>query len=166
MSKAEVARGPATTPAARLHTPKHDRPLDVYSYAAAETLRHDRRPDEAEPEFRKALSLQSSLVSRFPDVVPYKAWKAIIQDALAKLLSDHRQMKEACSLLEASTAALRKIRETEPEVPYIDRLLKRSYDNLADVYVRLAQEDLAAEALRRAEQCREDRRPPPPLPRD
>jgi hypothetical protein len=70
---------------------------------------------------------------------------------LAKLLSDYGQMKEARSVLEASTAALREIPETEPEVRYIDKLLKRSYDNLADVYVRLGQEDLAAVALRRAE---------------
>jgi len=135
-------------------------------FILSEMFRHDRRPDAAEPELRKALSLQSSLVSRFPEVVPYKVWKAVIQDALAKLLSNHGQMREACSLLKGSTAAFHEILETEPDAPYVDRLLKRSYENLADVYMRLGQEDLADEALRQAKQYRDDRRPPPRFPHD
>ncbi len=135
-------------------------------FVLSEMLRHDRRPDEAELGLRKALSLQSSLVSRHPDVIPYQAWQATIQDALAMLLRGQGQMKEACSLLEAATAKLRGILETEPEAHYIERLLSRSYDNLADMYRQLGQEDLADEAIRQAEQHRDDRRPPPRFPHD
>ncbi len=135
-------------------------------FILAETLQHDRRPDEAELGFRKALSLQSSLVSRFPAVVPYRAWKAIIQQTLAKLLSDRKQMEEACSLLEASTVTLCEMEDAEAKVPNINRLLKRSYDNLADVYARLGREDLAREALSRARQYGKHSGPLPPLPRD
>jgi len=61
---------------------------------------------------------------------------------------------------------LREILETEPEAHYIESLLNRSYNNLADVYRQLGQEDLADEAIRQAEQYRDDRWPPPPFPHD
>jgi eukaryotic-like serine/threonine-protein kinase len=123
--------------------------------ALSEMAQRGTRPKAAEQELRKALSLQSSLVSRFPGVVPYKVWIARIQNILAELLMDQGQMEEACFLLIRTTATLLAILDTDREAGHIMRLLEQSYENLAEAYMQLGQEDLANEALGEAEQLRD-----------
>ena len=90
-----------------LCSPRHHGPLDgdkhgLASFARPRVLEpqlrdapgRDRRPDDAEQELRKALDLQSSLVSRFPEIVPHKVWMGKIQNALAELLMDQGQMRK------------------------------------------------------------------------
>ena len=121
-------------------------------------------PDSAERELREALSLQSSLVSRFPDVVPYKIWIATIRNTLAELLMDRGQMEEACSLLIPATTTLLAILETDRGAGHPEDLLKRSYENLAEAYTQLGQEDLADEARREARAVSRPRRRPSSFP--
>ena len=64
-------------------------------YMLSEVLLCMHRPDDAETALRKALARQLSLVDQFPKVSPYKAWKAILQESLAKLSADRGRTREA-----------------------------------------------------------------------
>ena len=133
--------------------------------AMSEMLRRDRRPDAAEHELRKALSLQSSSVSRSPGNVPNKIWMAMIQNALAELLIERGQTTEACSLLKTSTAMLRAVPEVDQWGAHV-QLLNQSYENLTAVYTQIGQKDLADEASRQAERYRDERQWPPGRPQE
>lgn len=135
--------------------------------AMSEMLWRDSLPDDAEQELRRALSLQSSLVSRFPETVPYKIWMAMIQNNLAELLMDQGQLAEACSLLETSIAMLQAVPDVDQRGPGAHvRLLDQAYANLAEVYMQLGQKDLADEASRQAQQSHDDRIRPADRPDD
>ena len=132
--------------------------------ALSELSRRKARPAAAEAELREALSLQTSLVSRFPDNMPYKIWKGMIQNSLAESLIDLGKPEEAGSLLESAISELQAVPEVDSGGPHL-ALLEQGYGMLAEVYRQLGQEDLAEEVLRQAEQYRGPRRGPPGLPR-
>jgi hypothetical protein len=52
---------------------------------------------------------------------------AILQDSLARMLSDPAQLDEALSLAQQSVSLLDQVRQAAPEAPYIEDLLARSY---------------------------------------
>ena len=124
--------------------------------ALARAMRRAGRPDEAERGLREALAQQSSLIARFPEVIPFKAWKAIVQDDLSELLDDDGRTEEAVPLLKDSIEILREVIASDAEAMYAPRLLRRSYEHLADAYRQLGQRELAEETWRQGEKYRPD----------
>ena len=118
-------------------------------YMLSEVLRRTGSPDDGETSLRTALSRQSALVAQYPKVNPYRAWKAIVQESLAKLLSDHGRFKESRVLLELAITELEQLLKSEPQVTYIRDLLGRCHTNLADVLDQMGEERQAAEILQR-----------------
>ncbi len=135
--------------------------------ALSQAFSREAQPAAAEVELRKALGLQSSLVSRFPDNMPYRIWEAMIRISLAESLNELEKLEEARGLLETAISGLDAVQEDDPDGPHRGhhRLLEQGYDLLAEVYRQLGQEDLAKEVLRQAEEFRAPRGGPPGLPR-
>ena len=111
-------------------------------------LRRSDNQDGGETLLRTALARQSVLVAH-PKVNPYRAWKAIVQESLAKLLSDRGRSEEARTLLESSIAELEQLLKSEPQVTYVRDLIGRCHTNLADVLDQMGEKQQAAEILQR-----------------
>ena len=103
---------------------------------------------------RKALALQSSLAEQFPKANAYILWKAILQESLAKMLSDRGRTQEARELLESAVAALNPLLQSEPQAAYIQGMLGRCYRNLSYVLTQMGEKQEAAEMLRRGREHR------------
>ncbi|MFO0907075.1 MAG: serine/threonine-protein kinase [Isosphaeraceae bacterium] len=125
-------------------------------YLLSEVIRRTDSPDEAEPLLRQALAEQASLVTRFPGAWPYWAWRAILQDTLAKLLSESGRTTEARALLESAVASLNHVLSSGKQAGYVHSILGRCYKNLAEVLSQTGEEDRAAEMLRLGREHRPD----------
>jgi len=95
-----------------------------------------------------------ALAGQFPKIGSYLVWKAIVQDALAKMLADRGRTKEARDLLESAVAALKPLTHSEPKAAYIHGMLGRCYQNLSDVLRQMGEEEQAEEVLRRGRKHR------------
>ena len=130
------------------HVPDYEAFLVRVDFLLAHVQRYSSQSEAAETSLRKALAVQTSLSDRFPEALAYKLWMAMLQDSLARLLSDPARLDEALSLAQQSVAMLDPMRQAAPEAAYIEDLLARSYMGLAVVHRRRGEMDKAAEAAR------------------
>jgi len=124
-----------------------------------ELLSFPQRAEEAEAHLRKGKALQSMLVERFPEVSSYKFGKAMVNAALAKVLRK-KSLPEARALLEESVSILESIlagggdaRRAGPA----RGLLAFHLRSLSGVLREQGEDELAAQAKKRAEELRPDR---------
>ena len=120
----------------------------------AEFLRRADQRVAAEESLREALALQAPLVQRFPEIRSYHFWLAVVQQSLARLLRDPQDLEEARTLMEASIDTLTQSLKDDPRPNHVRWLLVGSHFELADIYTRLDEEDLAEEARRQAQDYR------------
>jgi tetratricopeptide (TPR) repeat protein len=123
-------------------------------------LRRDRRV-EAEEQFRRAISIQTGLVRRFPEVAWFHVWLATCHGALAKLLAQGGKYPEAIEWLDAATEDLEKVLAVEPDRRLARATLTEAYVRLAVVCDRAGLAERAADARRRADAVRPNLRPAP-----
>ncbi len=128
----------------------------------ADVLRRAGQLESAETSLRRALELQSALHVQFPEVTPYQVWLATIQGSLARLLRDRDRFEEARSLVETSVDSLKEVLETEPEFEHVRGLLVDDYVCLADILIRLGENELAVEARHEARRWGRPRSAAPP----
>jgi tetratricopeptide (TPR) repeat protein/tRNA A-37 threonylcarbamoyl transferase component Bud32 len=171
--KAERLLAEAVTLAHDLTTQYPNVPL----YAAARAHVQDRlgallvqlkRPDEADKAFRKAVMLQSRLVKQHPEVVAYGLSLALMQASLGRLQAERGNLKEARTLLETATIRLEELRskgDKDKRPGWVRFSLGRSQRELSRVLTRLGENELAAQALRRADELGPERGPAPFGPR-
>ena len=117
-------------------------------YALDRVLRHrGGRPKRR--RFCEKRWLFNPLAEQFPKANAYILWKAILQESLAKMLSDRGRTQEARELLESAVAALNPLLQSEPQAAYIQGMLGRCYRNLSAVLSQMGEKQQAAEMLRK-----------------
>jgi tetratricopeptide (TPR) repeat protein len=114
--------------------------------------------DESEKTLRKAVGLHADLVRQHPEVVAYNVTYAMFQSILAHKLCDRDEWKEARSLLESATERLETILKKDPRLRSAQGCLGRSERDLAQVLTQLGEPELAARALKKAEEFGPDKR--------
>ncbi len=120
--------------------------------------------EESEKALRKAVGLHADLVRQHPEVVAYNFTYAMMQSILAHKLSERNEWKEARTLLEAATERLEGILKRDPGLRSAQGCLGRSERELSQVLTRLGEPELAARALKKAEEFGPDKRFGPPGP--
>jgi serine/threonine protein kinase len=105
--------------------------------------------DEAEEHLNKALSLQSTLVRNFPEVLSYKQLKATVQGSLADLLKERARLEEAWFILNDSVWMMENI--LAEGSTQIRPALSNALRTMAEILSQLGDEDGAVDAWERAE---------------
>ncbi len=120
------------------------------------------RLDDAVGNYRNAVSVQSDLVSRFPENASYSIVLGWLQQPLANGLREQGDLNEARRLLESSRDILELEWAADPDTFYLRGLVVQAYFSLADVLSQLGEEELADQASRQAgEYSRQTHRLPP-----
>lgn len=128
-------------------------------------LHHTGRSDEAEKMLRKAVALQTELVRQHADVTAYRFSLSLTQAALARVLTTRGNTVEARQLLETLSVRLERLLQSDPRLGFVRGLLIRSRRELAGVLTQLGERDLAAQALRKADELERQQPPQEPGPR-
>lgn len=128
----------------------------------AESQQRSQRWEKAEATLRKAVGLQAALRQRFPETTSHELWLVILQDELARVLQQRRQLTEARSLLDDSIRIVLAIMKERPELPQLRPLAVESYHGLAAVLHDMGEEKLSTEARARSRELRPPRAPEPP----
>jgi len=145
--------------------PQDHAALLAYVYHALGTLQKcAERRDEATASFGKAVSVQSTLAERFPEVATHHVLLGWLQQPLADLLIDAGQVERARRLLESSRDILCTQLEADSSMLYLHGPLANAYDGLEEVYRQLGEDELAEKANRDAEQYRRPMHHGPPGP--
>jgi len=134
----------------------------AHVYHALGTLQRETdRLDDAVVTHRRAVSVQSDLVSRFPENTSYSVVLGWLEQPLANALSERSELNEARRLLEDSRDILERQLEANTDMVYLHGLLAEAYSGLADVYRRLDAEELADQANLQADEHRHQMHPAP-----
>jgi tetratricopeptide (TPR) repeat protein len=127
----------------------------AHVYHAVGTLqRHSDRLDDAVANYRNAVSIQSDLVSRFPENTSYNVVLGWLEQPLADALRKQGELNESRRLLEDSCDILEKQLEANANMVYLHGLLAEAYSGLAEVYRELDEEEMADRASRQADDHR------------
>jgi serine/threonine protein kinase len=108
----------------------------------------------AEANLRKALEVQSTLASRFPQSAAYKFWMAVIEESLGGLLQERGRLSEARSALQDGIASFQEVLRSDAKAGHLRGILARNYLSLADVLRRMGEDHAAEQATRQAESLR------------
>ncbi len=111
----------------------------------------------AEVNLRKALDVQSTLASRFPENSSYKFWMAVIQESLGELLQVHGRLPEARSALQDCIASFKEVLRTDTKAGHVRGILAKNYEKLAGVLRRMGEDQSAEEAEHQAQELRDER---------
>jgi eukaryotic-like serine/threonine-protein kinase len=140
---------------------------NVPLYAVSRALVYDRlgsvleqldQREEAERHYRKGIALLAALVRQHPEVAAYDLTLSRIQRSLARLLTNRKDLKEARAVLEASANRLDALLKKAPRVEAVRFSLGSTQRDLAEVLTRLGEHELAAKALRKAEELGPERK--------
>jgi eukaryotic-like serine/threonine-protein kinase len=158
LSRGLVAEYPNVPLYAQSHALVHER--------LGALLRQSGEAEAAEKALRRAVALQAGLVRRYPEVAAYDFTLARAQASLARALADRGKWPEARALLEGATGRAEAILRKEQRLSSARAFLGRSLRELAEVLTRLEEHELAAQALRRAEDFGPERGRGPAGPRE
>jgi tetratricopeptide (TPR) repeat protein len=117
--------------------------------------------EEAERHYRKAIGVEATLSRQHPEVAIFDLALARIKRSLARVLRDRKDYTEARTILETSADRLEAMLKKAPQPDRVRVSLGRTERDLADVLTRLGERDLAAKALRRADELGPERKPGP-----
>jgi hypothetical protein len=123
------------------------------------------RLDDAVVSYRNAVSVQTDLVTRFPENVSYNVVLGWLEQPLADALRKQGEWNQAQRLLEHSRDILERQLGENAELVYLHGLIAQSYVRLADVLQELGDQAMADEASRRADGHRQQMHPAPPAAR-
>ena len=115
--------------------------------------------DEAGTLFRKAESVQSKLVARFPDARPYAGWLAKYRMMLVRFLVMNGQTTEARKVLTSLEDLRKKSPEDDPGRRFFDGGLRAVYYMLARRLRENGDSQAARELLQKAREFRGGRPP-------
>ncbi len=138
----------------------------VFVYRALGTLHGGANQlDAAAESYRKAVSIQSALAERLPEVASYQEVLGRLQQQLAMVLFRAGELDQARQLLESSVEVLSTLLQTDSSMVSVNRPLAVAYHCLADVYLKLGEDELADESRGKADQSRRlmPHGPPDPL---
>jgi tetratricopeptide (TPR) repeat protein/tRNA A-37 threonylcarbamoyl transferase component Bud32 len=120
----------------------------------------------AETTGRHALAIQTQLVARYPDVLPYRLWLSLMECSLGRALREQGQLTEARAQVDSALQRLEELRNKDPRLGALRPILGMAYRELAQVQERAGEKEAAAESQRKAEAFGPQRPPSFPNPRE
>jgi tetratricopeptide (TPR) repeat protein len=142
--------------------PDHAAFLACVHHALGTLQMQSDRLDDAVVNYRNAVSVQSDLVSRFPENASYNIVLGWLEQPLANGLREQGDLNEARRLLEISRDILDLELAADPDMFYLRGLVVQAYFSLADVLRELGEEEMADQASRQADEySRQTHRLPP-----
>jgi|GEM_PF-3730802 len=107
---------------------------------------------KAEVCSRQALAIQEQLVSRHPDVPAYRLWLGLMECSLGRARREQGDADAAQGIFEKVVQRLETQYRSEPRLGAVQPILNMAYRELALAHQRAGHSQLAAEALKKAEQ--------------
>jgi tetratricopeptide (TPR) repeat protein len=142
--------------------PDHAVFLACAHHALGTLQRQSDRLRNAVANYRSAVSVQSDLVSRYPENASYNIVLGWLEQPLANGLREQGDLNESRRLLENSRDILELELAADPDMFYLRGLVVQAYFSLADVLRELGEEEMADQASRQADEySRQTHRLPP-----
>lgn len=134
--------------------------VNSHAAARADASKRSALLQEAEANFRKAVTTQSVLVERYPAVLSQLVWLGRMQQQLARTQSELGQSVAARSQIEACIRSLEQSLEKHPQYDVLHMSLAENNQLLAEIEEKLGEHRAAKEARERAMQHRQQFKPP------
>jgi len=110
--------------------------------------------DDAAEQYRKAMKLQARLVRQYPDSATFACWLSFMEQEIARIHSDRREWKDARERLESASGRVESVRKKNPQNNSARLFLASLYRDLGRVLVSAGESELAAEAVKKANDLR------------
>jgi eukaryotic-like serine/threonine-protein kinase len=138
------------------YTAAHARYLDRLGMS----LQKQGKPADAEPLNRKAVALQTKLVTQYPGVLVHTLWLGLMERSLGQTLSDLKQFKEARTMLEGCINRVEPLWKKDRKLDGLRPFLSMAYGNLAQLNDRTEEPIMAAAARAKAAELQSKKGPP------